>query len=233
MRTAGYRLWMRGRADRDAWSNDSAYVQFSGAVSATGAPVYEIGTTSATWVGIEDCSGCGLQGWGWQDNGYGTGVLGPLVYFAQPGTHTLRVQQREDGLSIDQIVLSPVSHLAVAPGTTKSDQTLTERNRVGDGAHRPRQDPGAAVEPAPRRRNRQPVRSQSDRECHGVHATRYRHAERSRESGWGNEDQPERYRSLLEAKTGRRWYSLFAQEYGNWSANGKGNEILSTFPIRS
>ena len=112
---------MRGRADNDAWTNDSAYVQFSGSVTDTGVPVNQIGTTSATWVGIEDCSGCGVSGWGWQDNGYGTGVLGPLVYFAATGPQTLRIQQREDGISIDQIVLSPALYLTAAPGVTKQD----------------------------------------------------------------------------------------------------------------
>ena len=122
----GYRLWIRGRAEKDAWTNDSAYVQFSGSVSSTGTPVNRIGSTSATWVGVEDGSGCGLQGWGWQDNGYGTGVLGPLVYFAQSGPQTIRIQQREDGLSIDQIVLSAGSYLTVAPGATKNDVTLLD-----------------------------------------------------------------------------------------------------------
>ena len=40
-----YRLWMRGRAENDAWANDSVYVQFSGSVTATGVPVNRIGTT--------------------------------------------------------------------------------------------------------------------------------------------------------------------------------------------
>src|SRR3990170_2615251 len=120
----GYRLWIRGRADQNAWTNDSVYAQFSGAVTDTGVPVYQIGSTSATWLGIEDCSGCGLQGWGWQDNGYGTGVLGPLVYFAQTGPQTLRIQQREDGISIDQVVLSPAQYLSVAPGATTNDATV-------------------------------------------------------------------------------------------------------------
>jgi Big-like domain-containing protein len=119
-----YRLWMRGRADNDAWTNDSVYAQFSGSVTATGAPVSQIGTTGATWVGIEDCSGCGLSGWGWQDNGYGTGVLGPLVYFAATGPQTIRIQQREDGISLDQIVLSPVLYLTAAPGVTKQDTVV-------------------------------------------------------------------------------------------------------------
>ncbi len=50
-------------------------------------------------------------------------------------------------------------------------------------------------------------------------------------TGWGNQDQPEVYKSLLEAKTGKRWYYLFAQEYGDWNSNGKGNLILSTVPF--
>src|SRR5215207_2783635 len=52
-------------------------------------------------------------------------------------------------------------------------------------------------------------------------------------TGWGNQDQPEVYRRHLETKTGKRWYYTFAQEYGNWSSNGKGNLILSTVPFYS
>jgi hypothetical protein len=120
----GYRVWIRGRADRDYWGNDSVYVQFNGSVTGTGAPVYRIGTADGPWLGIEDCSGCGLSGWGWNDNGYGTGVLGPLVYFASAGPQTIRVQQREDGISIDQIVLSPSLYLTNAPGATKQDALI-------------------------------------------------------------------------------------------------------------
>lgn len=50
-------------------------------------------------------------------------------------------------------------------------------------------------------------------------------------TGWGNQDQPELYKALLQQKTGRTWYYVFAQEYGDWSSNGKGNIIYSTFPI--
>ncbi len=50
-----YRLWMRGRAQNDAWANDSVWVQFSGSVTSAGAPANRIGTTGATWLGIEDC----------------------------------------------------------------------------------------------------------------------------------------------------------------------------------
>jgi endonuclease/exonuclease/phosphatase family metal-dependent hydrolase len=49
-------------------------------------------------------------------------------------------------------------------------------------------------------------------------------------TGWGNQDQPAVYKKLLEEKTGQTWYMVWAQEYGNWTANGKGNLILSRFP---
>jgi glucose/arabinose dehydrogenase/PKD repeat protein len=120
-----YRLWIRGRADQDAYANDSVFVQFSDAVTATGAAAYRINTTGSTTYVLEACSGCGEQGWGWQDNGYGTD--GALIYFAASGTHTIRIQTREDGLSIDQIVLSPSTYLNVAPGAAKNDSTIVPR----------------------------------------------------------------------------------------------------------
>jgi endonuclease/exonuclease/phosphatase family metal-dependent hydrolase len=52
-------------------------------------------------------------------------------------------------------------------------------------------------------------------------------------TGWGNQNQPEVYKSLLQSKTGKTWYYLFAQEFGDWSSNGKGNLILSTKPFTS
>ena len=38
--------------------------------------------------------------------------------------HTIRVQVRGDGLSIDQIVLSPSNYLDMAPGIAKRDSTI-------------------------------------------------------------------------------------------------------------
>ena len=134
-----YRLWMRGRAQGSKWANDSAYVQFSDSVSSAGAPTYRIGTTDRTIVTIEDCSGCGLSGWGWNDNASGTaGSLGPLIYFANSGDHTIRVLMREDGLSLDQIVLSRSAYLSAAPGATKDDGTiLTEAGGTATGTPPP------------------------------------------------------------------------------------------------
>ncbi|HKP87841.1 MAG TPA: PKD domain-containing protein [Blastocatellia bacterium] len=119
-----YHLWVRGKAQNNSPYNDSAHVQFSDSVSAAGAPVYRIGTTSSAEMNLEDCSGCGLAGWGWQDNGWGIGVMGPNIYFQASGQHTIRVQVREDGLSIDQIVLSPSTYLNSSPGTLMNDTTI-------------------------------------------------------------------------------------------------------------
>jgi phosphatidylserine/phosphatidylglycerophosphate/cardiolipin synthase-like enzyme len=122
-----YRLWVRGKAQNNSWKNDSVFAQFSGSVTGAGSATYRIGTTSATEINIEDCSGCGLAGWGWQDNGWGEGVLGPVIYFASSGPQTIRIQSREDGLAIDQIVLSPRTWLSTSPGALKSDTTILPR----------------------------------------------------------------------------------------------------------
>jgi endonuclease/exonuclease/phosphatase family metal-dependent hydrolase len=53
-----------------------------------------------------------------------------------------------------------------------------------------------------------------------------------RYTGWGNQNQPEVYRKLLQSKTGKSWHYVFAQEFGNWSAHGKGNLILTSVPMR-
>jgi hypothetical protein len=118
-----YRLWMRGKAARDSWTNDSVHVQFSGSIDASGA-VARISSTSAYVINLEDDANVGVSGWGWQDNGYGVGVLGPIVKFQTSGAQTIRVQTREDGFRFDQIVLSPAKYLTVAPGALKNDSTI-------------------------------------------------------------------------------------------------------------
>jgi phosphatidylserine/phosphatidylglycerophosphate/cardiolipin synthase-like enzyme len=126
-----YRLWLRGRAQNNHWANDSVHIQFSGSVTSSGASVWRIGTSSSTEVNLEDCSGCGLSGWGWQDNGWGAGVMGPLVYFATTGEQRMRVQTREDGFTIDQIVLSPERYLTSSPGLLKNDTTILAESGGG------------------------------------------------------------------------------------------------------
>src|SRR6266700_662734 len=94
-----YHLWIRARSLDNATSNDSVYVQFSDSVNSSKTAIYRIGTTSAAPVVLQSCSGATIQGWGWTDNGWCG--LGSPIYFQTTGTHTIRVQTREDGLSID------------------------------------------------------------------------------------------------------------------------------------
>lgn len=120
-----YALWVRGRADSNSWNNDSLYVQFSGTVDTLQRPVARIGTTQALNVVLEQGLNAGLSGWGWADTAYDAAA--PPIYFATTGPQTIRFQQREDGISIDQIVISPSTYLVMSPGLPKSDATIVAK----------------------------------------------------------------------------------------------------------
>jgi len=143
-----YRIWLRGRADNDYWGNDSVFVQFSGSLNTSGQAAYRIGTSSALEVNLEDCSGCGLSGWGWQDDGWGIGVLGPTISFQTTGAQTLRIQTREDGFAIDQIVLSSYAYLFSSPGALKNDTTILP-STVQITTPPPNQPPQVSISAAP------------------------------------------------------------------------------------
>jgi hypothetical protein len=119
-----YQIWLRLRADGDGFANDSLYLQLSGAVDAAGQPVARIGTTQGDAVVLQDFTNAPISGWGWNDNGWAT--LGTPYTFAQSGPQTLRIQQREDGIRIDQIVISPVKYLATPPGVVVNDTTIVK-----------------------------------------------------------------------------------------------------------
>ena len=55
--------------------------------------------------------------------------MGPVVYFATTGTQRIRIQQREDGISIDQIVLSPSTYINSSPGALKNDTRIMPRTQ--------------------------------------------------------------------------------------------------------
>ena len=123
--TQTYKLWVRLKADDDYWGNDSVWLQFSGAVGAGGQPAYAIGSTSALPVNLEECSGCGLSGWGWEDDGWGApNRNGVMLRFPAGGPQRIRLQIREDGVSVDQIVLSAVRYRTTRPGTAKNDTLI-------------------------------------------------------------------------------------------------------------
>ena len=117
-----YHLWIRAKAQGNSTNNDSVFVQFSDSVNSSGTATYRIGTTSSAPVVLQDCTGAALSNWGWQDNGWCG--MGSNIQFAATGSHKIRVQTREDGLSIDQIVLSPVNYLSKSPGALRNDTKI-------------------------------------------------------------------------------------------------------------
>jgi hypothetical protein len=128
-----YHLWVRMKAQNNALGNDSVHAQFSGSVDSFGTATWRIGTTSSAEIvlqnGPNDPSD---NGWGWADNGWGT--LGPNIFFTEDGVQTVRVQQREDGAIIDEIVLSPDTYLSTPPGARDNDATILPED---DGAGSP------------------------------------------------------------------------------------------------
>jgi len=123
--TQTYKLWVRLKADGNGSGNDSAWLQFSGAVDANG-KTYEPGTTSGIEVVLEECSGCGDAGWGWRDEAWGQrDMIGTVTLrFPTGGPHIVRLQTREDGVSVDQIVLSAEQYRTRRPGSVKNDVTI-------------------------------------------------------------------------------------------------------------
>lgn len=122
-----YHVWLRLRAAGDSKYNDSVWVQFSDALDLNQAGVYPIGSTSGLLVNLENCKGCGVSGWGWQDRAYWLQQPN-VVQFASGGTHTIRVQTREDGVQIDQVVLSPAIYLSASPGSVTGDTKIVPRS---------------------------------------------------------------------------------------------------------
>ena len=128
-----YRVWLRLRAESDSKWNDSVWVQFSGA-RINGKVAYAIGTTSALMVNLERCSGCGTRGWGWFNTAYWL-QQPTTVTFASDGTQTIRIQTREDGAEIDQVVLSAVDFASAAPGLPINDTRILTATASGTASY--------------------------------------------------------------------------------------------------
>jgi len=122
-----YGVWLRMHAQGDSKWNDSVLVQFSDSVDAQGNAVYRIGTTSAYVVNLWPCAACQSVGWGWQRNAYWLADSGD-VWFPTGGTHRIRIQLREDGAEIDQIVISPSRFASAAPGPVSGDATIVPKS---------------------------------------------------------------------------------------------------------
>jgi hypothetical protein len=117
---------LRLRALNNSKYNDAVWLQFSDAV-AGGSAAYPMNTTAGLLVNLAtDGTGNSLSGWGWQNAAYW--LAQPVtVSFAAGGTHTLRIQVREDGVQLDQIVLSPTTYLTRAPGPVNNDATIVPK----------------------------------------------------------------------------------------------------------
>ncbi len=123
--TQTYKLWVRLKADGNHFSNDSLWLQFSGSTDIQGNAKYRVGTTSALAANLEECNGCGISGWGWADDGWGAPNLnGVMLRFPGGGVQTIVLQTREDGVSIDQVVLSSSKYATIRPGAAKNDTTI-------------------------------------------------------------------------------------------------------------
>ncbi len=124
-----YHLWVRLRATGNNKFNDSLFAQFSDAVTTTGTPLFRMGTTGALVLNLQTSNGAKLNGWGWVDTAYWLSQLS-TVSFSASGAHTLRLQTREDGVQIDQVVLSPATYLTAAPGQRSGDSTIVAKPAV-------------------------------------------------------------------------------------------------------
>jgi regulation of enolase protein 1 (concanavalin A-like superfamily) len=121
-----YRIWLRLQALNNSKYNDAVWVQFSDA-RVNGSPAYPIGTTSGLLVNLATTgTATSLSSWGWQNTAYWLSQA-TTVTFPTTGSHTLRIQVREDGVQFDQIVLSPSTYLSSAPGAVSNDSTIVAK----------------------------------------------------------------------------------------------------------
>jgi hypothetical protein len=139
-----YTLWIRVKATNNSKFSDSFWVQFSDA-QAGGTGVYPIGTSSGLLVNLAtDSTATSLSDWGWVDGAYW--MTQPATFTFSTTQHTLRLQPREYGVQIDEIVLSPSSFLnpdascptscGAAPGRSRPRASRPRRRRRSTDADR-------------------------------------------------------------------------------------------------
>lgn len=106
-----YHIWARMKvaASSEFGTSDSMYIQFNDSLNKNGGSVNRIGTSQGLVVGNR------LQTWVWNDLKTGLENTGKIISFEQDGDHTIRVQRREDGAALDQIILSSVVYYNAGP----------------------------------------------------------------------------------------------------------------------
>ena len=124
--STSYTLWLRLQATADSKWNDAVWVQYSDAQSG-GSSVFPLNTTSGLLVNLAtSAEATSLNKWGWVNTAYWLSQA-TTVTFATTGSHTLRIQIREDGVQLDQIVLSPSHYLTSPPGGPTNDTTVVPK----------------------------------------------------------------------------------------------------------
>lgn len=107
-----YRCWihMKVGAPLGVSQANVIWVQFIGAVTASGEAVFNVGTTSYL-----TAEGPTEPGWHWVECDVADSEAEPLVYFEADGEVTVRLQAGMEGVGFDQIVLSPARFLNDPP----------------------------------------------------------------------------------------------------------------------
>ena len=92
-----------------------------------GVPMYPMSSTSGLLVNLAtDVTATSLNNWGWQHGAYWL-TQATTVAFPVTGSHTMRIQVREDGVRLDQIVLSSVRFATAPPGPVTNDATIVAK----------------------------------------------------------------------------------------------------------
>jgi hypothetical protein len=131
-----YTIWIRVKAAANSKLSDSLWAQFSDA-KLSGTLAYDIGGTSGLLVNLAtDSTASSLHNWGWANGAYWL-AQPATVSFNSAGPHTLRIQPREYGVMLDQIVLSPSRFFNAgahcpnscggAPGPLSNDTTIVPK----------------------------------------------------------------------------------------------------------
>src|SRR5439155_6738029 len=113
------------------------------ALNLNGPPAYQTNTANGLLVNLAtDSTGSSLQGWGWANGAYWTPQTA-TVSFPTTGVHTIRVQVREYGVEVDQIVLSPGTYFnqtascpnacSGSPGLLTNDHTIVSKPNAAPG----------------------------------------------------------------------------------------------------
>jgi hypothetical protein len=120
-----YRVWLRLAPGSGPSAGTSVWVQFSDA-EIRDAPAYRLGTRAGLLVSLDACEGCASPGWGWRDSSPRLAQLS-VVTFRSRGWHRVRVQVRDGGVQLDQVVLSSRAYVNGPPGAAQGDRTTVAR----------------------------------------------------------------------------------------------------------